>query len=142
MISKVIKDEKVNVYISAVREKNFEGIIKRVSPTPDEDTKTYPVEIEIDNLDGLIKSGMFAEVEMVLKESDKNIVISRKNLELEDGNWFAYIVEDEVVKKIPVKIGIDNGEELEIRSGLKENDKVITKGREYVTEGEKVNIIE
>ena len=63
LINKIEKGQKVTVHVSSAFDKPFEGTIHAISPAADERTFTYPVKIEIPNKEGLLKPGMFAEVE-------------------------------------------------------------------------------
>ncbi len=141
LINTIQVGQNIDVSVKAVQKELFTGVITRVSPVADKSTMTYPVKIEISNKDNKIKPGMFAEVLFDVEKSSGSIVLPRNILKLEGKEWFAYMIEQDVVHKVPVEIGIDNGVEIEVISGLKEGQKIIVKGREYVKDGEKVSVV-
>ncbi len=61
-INKVKTGQQVQVKISAVSGKSFTGNISNIALAADPQTKAFPVKIQVDNPDHLVKPGMFAEV--------------------------------------------------------------------------------
>ena len=53
----------------------------------------------------------------------------------------ATVVGDGKAKKVDVTIGIDAGETIEVKSGIKASDKVVTKGQTYLDDGSKVKVV-
>lgn len=142
IINKIEKNQKVDVYVRSASTDKFEGKIAAISPAADERTFTYLVKVEIDNQGGLLKPGMFAEVEFVLDSANNVIVIPREAILTEGDRDFVYIVEGDRAKKIEVKLGLDNGKEAAILEGLKEGMEIVIKGQEYLLDGGKVQIVE
>lgn len=139
-INRISLNQQVSVNIEAVGDKAYNGTITNISPTADEQTYTYAVRIEIANKDGAVKGGMFARAEFAFEGKKSAVVIPRNALELEGNQWYALTVEGDIVKKVYVTIGIDNGKEVEVVSGLQEGQQLIVKGKEYVEDGEQVVI--
>jgi RND family efflux transporter MFP subunit len=135
-------DNQVSVSIKALSDKEYRGSVYEISPVPNQANFTYPVKIKIDNSDHQIKPGMFAEVSVIKNEAKDVLVVNRNDLELSQGNWFAYVVKDGIVQVIPVQLGLDNGKEVEVSGGLEPGQLLIVSGREYVDHQEKVTIIE
>jgi len=52
----------VDIYVRAVSEDAFKGQVATVATVPDVVKRNYAVKVTLDNPDGKIKSGMFAEV--------------------------------------------------------------------------------
>jgi hypothetical protein len=83
---------------------------------------------------------MFAEVYFTKERNDNAIVIPRSAVINSTDEDYVYIIEDgETAKKVVVTTGIDNGDEIEIVSGLSLNQRVVTKGQTYLKEGDVVN---
>lgn len=140
VINSLFPGDAVSVYIKTVREEPFNGVITNVSPAADT-TNTYPVKIELDNSDRLIKPGMFAEVTFV-KDSKDNVFVVDKDAVLNDGERnYVYIVENGTAKKAYVTLGLDNGSEVEILDGLSANDKVVVMGQNFISDGDPVNVV-
>ncbi|RYD03926.1 hypothetical protein N752_17745 [Desulforamulus aquiferis] len=61
-INRLEANQSVKVKVSAIPGKEFPGKITNIAPAMEPQTKTYPVKIQIDNQEQLLKPGMFAEV--------------------------------------------------------------------------------
>lgn len=141
LINRIQVNKEVEVEVEAVQEMPFKGIISRISPNSDEATNTYPVRIEISNKEKQIKPGMFAEAIFELEKKEGVITVPRKALVKLGEQWHAFIVEEKIARKVSVEIGLDADMIVEVKEGLKEGQKLIVKGKEYVKDGEMVQII-
>lgn len=141
IINKIYKGQKVDVKVKVATDQILKGTVKAVSPVPDQRTQIYPVEIEIGNADNLIKPGMFAEILFDIEKRDNVLAIPSGAVQEDNGKKYVYVVENGIVKKRDIEIGLDNGNYVEIKSGLKEKDKVVVKGQNYVEDGEKVKVV-
>ncbi len=87
-----------------------------------------PVTFEFDNI-GDIVPGSFIEVFLLAAPQDNVISVPVSAITEEQGLYFVYLqIEDEAYKKQEVTLGRGNGERVQILAGLKEGDKVVTKG--------------
>ena len=141
LINSLSIGQEVDVFVRTIGEEPIKGRIKTISPAADQ-TSTFPVRIEIENYNGMIKPGMFAEVRFPLNARDNAIVLPR-NTVLEDGDLrYVFVNENDTVRKVYVVTGIDNGANIEIVEGLSEGDEVVTKGQTFIADGQQVNIVE
>jgi len=132
--------QEVEVKIPTINDEKMVGNIKNISPAVD-NTNTYPVKIEINNSEGAIKPGMFAEISFIENQNNEALVVPRNTILEDESNSYVYVVKDGVAIKTIVETGIDNGEEIELVSGINMGDEVIVNGQNYVEDGEKVNIV-
>ena len=132
--------DKVDVTMTAVSELPLEGIVSTVSPAAGQ-TGMYTVKIELDNAKGLIKSGMMAEVNFTAEKAEDTIVLPRNAVITKDDESYVYVVKGDKVKKVAVELGIEAADTIEIKKGLKDGDKVVTKGQTYISDGEEVNVV-
>ncbi|PKM52000.1 MAG: hypothetical protein CVV02_03145 [Firmicutes bacterium HGW-Firmicutes-7] len=142
VISKIVLNQQVEVEIKRLGDEVVVGKVVEISPSVDKRTFTYPVKIEIDNKKGLLKDGMYAEVSIELEKSDEAILINRNAILLDNIQKYIYVVEDDKSKRVNIEIGVDNGTKIEVIKGLYEGQEVIIKGQDYLTDGEKVQIIQ
>lgn len=122
----------------------IEGTVTTVSPTKNAQTGMYQVSIAIDNSDGTLKDGMFADITLTLSDSvDALVVPSESILEDEDGTKYIYTANKNTAKRVDVEIGIITDEYTEIVSGIEKGDKVIVSGKEYLSDkNNKIKIVE
>ena len=132
--------DKVDVLMTAVSELPLKGTVSTVSPAAGQ-TGMYTVKIELDNKDGVIKAGMMAEVNFTAEKAEDTIVLPRNSVITKEDETYVYVVENGVAKKVPVELGIEAADTIEIKKGLKNGDAVVTKGQTYISDGEEVNVV-
>ena len=87
-----------------------------------------PVTFEFDNI-GEIIPGAFTEVYLLSSPLENVISVPVPSITEEQGLNFVYLqLDEEGYKKQEVMLGQNNGERVQILSGLKNGDKVVTKG--------------
>ncbi len=118
--------------------KVFESDISRFSWALARGTRTMLVEIDFTNDGHFLRPGMFGKVNIELEAHEDTMTIPAEALIMEKKKKYVYIVNEDKVKKVLVKTGIDDGIIVEIMDGLNVNDKVIIAGKHLVSEGETV----
>jgi RND family efflux transporter MFP subunit len=101
----------------------------------------YPVKVELDNADGIIKAGMMAEVNFTAEKAEDTIVLPRNAVITKEDETYVYVVKGGTAKKVMVELGIEAEDTIEITKGLKKGDDVVTKGQTYISDGEEVNVV-
>lgn len=87
-----------------------------------------PVTFEFDNKGDIIP-GSFVEIFLLSSPMENVIALPRTALTEEQGSFFVYLqLDEEGYKKQLVTLGADNGESVQILSGVKAGDKVVVKG--------------
>ena len=87
-----------------------------------------PVTFEFDNIGDIIP-GAFTEVYLLSSPQENVISVPVPSITEEQGLNFVYLqLDEEGYKKQEVMLGQNNGERVQILSGLKNGDKVVTKG--------------
>jgi multidrug efflux pump subunit AcrA (membrane-fusion protein) len=86
---------------------------------------------------------MFAEVAIAADRAAGALTVPSKAVFIRGGRQMAISLdaEDKVVLN-EVTTGVDNGEIIEIKSGLSAGDRVVTEGQSYLNASSKVNIVE
>lgn len=140
LVNKLAVGDDVAVTIPAV-EYETEGEIISISPIVDSVSLLYPVEVLIDNKANSVKASMFAEVKIVTKYNESAIIVPSDAVLVKNGNEIVYTVIDNLAVEHVVQTGIDNGQDIEILTGISEGDVVIITGQHYVTDGSKIKVI-
>ena len=123
---------------------NFKGVVTKIYPSIDNSSRTGKIEIHLDNTDNKLRTGMFAKIDVLVTTHEKAVVVPRDSLVKYDNNYLAYVVEKQgnqyIAVKRDVKVGIFDDDRVEVISGLKAGDRLISKGTEFVREGAPVSI--
>jgi membrane fusion protein (multidrug efflux system) len=120
--------------------KKFEAQVSRIFWALNRNTKTMAVEIDLKNPDRALRPGMFARVEVGLDERPGALVLPAGALITEKKKSFVFVVRDDVVKKVAVRVGFDDGIEFQVAEGVSEQDEIVVTGKNLVVDGEKVRI--
>ena len=118
------------------------GKVSFIATSADRNTRTFRVEIQVDNKEGTIRDGVSAEIYIESKEVFSH-KISPAILSLNDQGKLGIRTVDEnnSVEFREIEILEDTTEGLWV-SGLNENERIITLGQEYVFQGQTVNVKE
>lgn len=142
LINSIKNGDAVKVTVGSVSDEERVGKIQSVTGVADQ-TGTYPVKVEIDNKDGSLKPGMFASVSFVAEQNTNTFVVERNTVLENETEQYVYILDGaDSVKRIVVETGIDNGQYIEILSGVKAGDKIVVAGHDYLSDGERVNVVD
>ena len=96
---------------------------------------------EFDNTGNIVEGG-FAEVFLTGDVRTNVITVPVSALTEEQGLYFVYLQEDkEIYRKQEVKTGADDGLRVEILTGLKPGDRIVTQGAYHVKLASASNII-
>ncbi|MBM7624514.1 efflux RND transporter periplasmic adaptor subunit [Sporohalobacter salinus] len=139
-INKLDIGQQVEVNFNAL-DNNLKGRIKNISPALNQKEQGFPVKIKVNNNENLIKSGMYAEIKMKTDQRSGNLVILKQSLLRENGSEYIFGIENNRAVKKKVKTGLTTTTRVEVMSGIKAGEKIITKGAEQVTDGYKVRVI-
>ncbi|MEN6585771.1 MAG: efflux RND transporter periplasmic adaptor subunit [Sulfuricella sp.] len=118
--------ENARATLNAYPGKAFSARVSYVYPTLNPQTRTVPVRLELANPEGLLKPGMYADVELstpaggkVLTVPTSAVIYSGKSqtvlVELAQGRF----------EPRPVKLGMRGGDYVEVLEGLTEGEKVV-----------------
>ncbi len=143
VISEVAVGTKAVVNVKAADAENIEGTVTNVSPVKNNQTGMYLVCVAVENADGKIKDGMFADIMLTLNDSvDALTVPSEAVLEDKDGTKYVYVASKNEAKRKNIKIGIINDKYTEVISGITQKDKVVVTGKDYLSEvNNKIRIV-
>ncbi|QEK11237.1 efflux RND transporter periplasmic adaptor subunit [Crassaminicella thermophila] len=124
-----------------IQSNNYMGKIKTISPVGINNGNIYPVEIEIENKDGLLKPGMFAEVKFEIERRENQVVVPTKSI-LSSGNEnYVYIVEENKPKKVIIEKKIIKDGYVQVEGELSVGDLLIVKGQEYIDEKSLIYVV-
>ena len=104
--------------------------ISRISPSLDQVNRSLVFEANIDNPDGLLRSGLFAEGVIQIDSEAKAIVIPTSALVRFAGVDKVWKIVDGKLKEQVVGLGRQKAEWIEIRTGLSSGDQLLLEGKD------------
>ncbi len=119
-----------------------DGTVDEISPAADPRTGFYTVKVIVKNSGGNIRPGIFAKAVIPAKSREDVVTVPGGAIVSENGVEFVYLVQEGVVARKIVEIGVSTDTATEISGDLKEGDKIILEGQSFLSEGEKVETAE
>lgn len=141
-LTKIKRGMPVDITFDAFPGEQFPGKISRIYPTIDPATRTFQVEIDIQNPKAEILPGMFARVGVTLGEANNIVVPDRAVVkQTGSGNKYIYVYSGGTVRFNRVELGQRLGAEYEILSGINDGDTVVITGQNGLADGVKVQVV-
>lgn len=142
--SKVEEGNNVVVTADAYPDSTFTGVINRIYPTVDPATRTFTVEVKVENADKALRPGMFARATITFGINNSIIIPDVAVVKQQgSGERFVYVLnQDGTVSYTKVVLGRRLGAEYEVLEGLTDGDKVVTGGQIRLKDGVKVVVNE
>jgi RND family efflux transporter MFP subunit len=121
-------------------DQKFTGKIARTSRSFDPAANTMVIEVDLDNAGGLLVPGMFMDVSFQVKNRRLPQVPASALLFRPGVTQVAVIGDDNTVRFRTVTIAVDQGDQVEIGSGVKTGDRVAMNISNQVAEGDHVEV--
>jgi membrane fusion protein (multidrug efflux system) len=110
--------------------------------------RSFMIQIAIPNKNGNIKPNLSSKIQIKDYSNAKAITVPTSIIsENADGEQFLYIAQNPdkdgnaIAKRVIIKVGLSQGELVEIIDGIKDGDLIIKEGARSVKDGQKVSII-
>jgi HlyD family secretion protein len=130
-IAHVYLGQPARIKVESFRDRLFNGKVTKIAPmgVEKDNVTTFEVRVSINNPGGELKANMTANAEILLDEH-KGVLTVPENAVLYDNQRNASVQvpdkhQKEGFRKVPVTVGLSNGSNTEIVSGLKEGDQVV-----------------
>ena len=133
--------QRATVVVDALPDGRSEGYIKRISPIVDPQTGTFSVTIEIRQSSRQLKPGMFGRVLVVHDTHQKTLLVPKSAVVREDDEAAVYVVRDSIAYKKPIVIGYENGQSIEVVSGIEEGDTIVITGQGGLRDSSRVEAV-
>ena len=110
--------------------------------------RSFMIQIAVPNKNGNIKPNLSSKIQLKDYSNPKAITVPTSIIsENADGEQFLYVAQNPdkngnaIAKRVIVKVGLSQGELVEIVDGIKDGDLIIKEGARSVKDGQKVAII-
>lgn len=127
-LPKITMNSKVDIVFDAYPEKIYKGKItwmSEASVSDAQNVQTFPIKVKFENTNYLIKPGMSGDAEITVSEKKGVLAVPLGSIIKKDNKIYVSILEKDKPKDVEIKAGISTLEYLEVKSGIKEGDKII-----------------
>lgn len=141
----LVQGDSVRVRVQSAPLDDRWGRLTFVGNTIDPASRTFPIEVAIDNPERRLKPEMVATVFVVRERLDDVLVAPRSAISRDEDGLDAYTVartdSGAVVQSQRVTLGPASGNQVVVRSGLAPGDELVTVGQSDVARGDQVEVV-
>lgn len=118
----------VRVKVNGLPDRSFAGRISVIGAVVEGQSRVVPVRAELSNPDGVLKPGMFAELEILTNRTPTTVLTIPKSalIETNDNKTIVFVQNGNAFQPVEVELGKTSGDWVEIQNGLFEGDRVVT----------------
>ncbi|KAA6320134.1 Cation efflux system protein CusB [termite gut metagenome] len=139
--TKVKKGTPASIKLDVYGEEEFIGKVSLVYPTINSATRTFPVELKLDNRDLRVRPGMFARVTLDYGTISRVVVPDLAIVkQAGSGDRYVYVYKNGKVSYNKVELGRRMGSEYELISGVPDNAQVVVAGQVRLLNGAEVEV--
>ncbi len=120
--------------------RHFTGKIARTAQSIDATTRTLLTEVDLDNTSGALLPGAYVQVHIRLPRGATSLVLPVTALIFRSQGMQVAVVRDGKAELVPVTLGRDFGTEVEVTSGITEQDAVINNPPDSLSAGSQVRV--
>ncbi len=130
----------VELRVDAFPDKPFTGLVSRISPAVNAQTRAFPFEARVPNDDGGLKPGTFARVHITTALVEQVMTIPYAAMQYRYGVNRAFVVEKNRLAMHELKIGDRIGDRVEILGGVNPGDVIALTDVDNLTDGMTVSV--
>lgn len=140
-ITKIHRETKVFLRADALPDKPFNGKVRRIYPTIEERTRTGTVEIALEKFPAELRSGMFVRASIPIATVKDAVIVPEKSVIVtSEGSTIVFVFAEGRVSMRKVKTGLEQGNKVQIKTGVQEGEIVVTEGNEKLKDGQMVRL--
>ena len=117
------------------------GRVARVSPVVDDATGTVKVTAELRAASTAFRPGAFVRVAIETDVRESSVLIPKRAVVEEDGESYVFINSGDTVTRRAVQLGYEDGDAVEVRSGVQVGDAVVVAGQGKLKDGDKTRVV-
>ena len=140
-IMEIREGENVEVELYALSDRQYLGTVKTIGLEADSRSRTFPVEIMVDNQKRELRPGMLARVTFSKQISDEQIVVPRHTILERDNGRVVFLVDRDKAVKRMISTGQSLQDRVQVMEGLNVGDLLVVEGHTKLTDGEPIRIL-
>ncbi len=134
--------DRVSIRLQAVADGNVAGKVTRTSWVLDAKSRTLRAEIDIPNAEGKLRPGLYTNTTIFVTEHPGALLLPGSAVTGRETQAYCMIVVDGKAVRRPVRLGLDDGTQVEIISGLQGDEAVVRASAASLEEGQAVVVAE
>ena len=135
---RVAADQTVTAAVTSLPGEEFRGRVRMIFPALDQATRSVRAEALVSNPQYRLSPGFYASVRVPLAAAADAVVVPRTAIISREGTDNVFVLDGERVRLVRVTTGVQQGDRIEILSGLRTTDRVVTGGGQTLNDGDRV----
>jgi RND family efflux transporter MFP subunit len=133
--------QKASITVKERLGREYTGTVVRSADSLDSAARTMLTEVQVDNRDGSLLPGMYAQVRFTLAEQRTSLIIPTSSLVIDNSGMHVVTVNNNhKIHIAPVVIGRDMGTQIEVLSGIQGADTLVASPNDLLHEGQDVEV--
>ncbi|MBV8856349.1 MAG: efflux RND transporter periplasmic adaptor subunit [Acidobacteria bacterium] len=132
----------VSLEVDAFKDRKFAGQVSAINPAIDPASRSATVEALVQNPDNALRSGMFATARIARPGGGRAVYVPRAAV-LADQNTQSYrvfVIQNDTAKLRVVQLGTEEGDMLQILSGVEADEVLATSNLQQLFEGARIRV--
>jgi membrane fusion protein, multidrug efflux system len=142
----ITEGTEVMIYFRSLGGESRPGNVSYAGNVIDPDTRTFTVEIELQNPGELIKPDMVVDLRVKRRTLENAMIVPRTAILRDEEGVFIFRANNQNGNKfaelIPVRTGLTSGSLLQVLDGLREGDEIVVSGMRTLSAGDQLNILQ
>ena len=128
------------VWMDAYPDRSFTGTLRYIAPAAASPGRNFPAEIELDNRDGALRSGLIVRTRLERRRFEDAVVLSRDVFVERDGDHFAFVLDGDRALQRPLELGPEQDGAVVVFAGLEPGETLIVEGHRNLLDGQPVRV--
>ncbi len=142
---KISPDQKCVVTADAYPDRVYKGVVAEIAPEANRQKATIQVKVKVLVPDQYLRPEMNAHVSFLVATEGKAVAremrsVPRSALVQKEGKASVFVLEGSRARLREIQVGRDLGDRVEVVDGVGPNDKVVVRGLEGLTSGQRVKV--
>jgi membrane fusion protein (multidrug efflux system) len=139
--ARVAVGQPVEVVTENLQGRHFDGEVTRITYALDIRSRTMLTEAILRNSDLALRPGMLVTVRLGIEHKEQATLMPVEALVTERTSTFAYTVANGKVAKHAIRIGFDDGKNVEVVEGIKGDEAIVLAAGHKLTDGQAVQVV-
>jgi RND family efflux transporter MFP subunit len=133
--------QKASISVKERLGREYAGTVVRSAGSLDSAARTMLTEVQVDNRDGSLLPGMYAQIKFTLPAQRTSLIIPTSSLVIDHSGMHVVTIQgNEKVHFVPVVIGRDMGTQVEVLSGIQASDTLVASPSDLLHERQNVQV--
>lgn len=133
--------QRFSLVIEAFPDRPQQGTVARISPAANPQTRAFPFEGEVPNVDGHLKPGTFARVHIETDRVEHVLTVPANSLQYRYGvNRVFVVVGGNHLQSKEIKVGDRIGERIEVIEGISADEPIVATDVDKLSDGTRITV--